>query len=133
MYYNPEILEAVKHGAGSNEGDLNPYKPEEKRKHAGWQAGYKRAREEDAYAIHWNRFPWWRRALCSIGLHKHEFKNRVPGRPHINPTTSMINGRDDPIFIYECHYCLDRVFGNLCGSKIDQDKRRKEFRKRRSH
>ena len=116
LHPNPAILEAVRQGHNAREGDSNPHSQDTSLKeYLGWQEGYESERRHDLASERWAALPWWRRVLCSMGLHLRRFIKEIPGRPHIDCQTRNIAGRDRSILVYECPHCGDRVCDHLDG------------------
>jgi len=116
LHPNQEILGAVQLGTCAGINDTNPYQPEDKKKYFGWKQGHERAIENHQEYLRWKNAPWYRKAMCKIGAHKYSLK-RIPGRPHIDPKTGNIDGRNPIIKKYTCIYCPDTRFVGLGGYK----------------
>lgn len=111
LHPNQTILSAVQLGMCSNPNDTNPYEPEDKKKHLGWEQGHERVVEEHQRQQKYNKLPLSRKILCKIGIHKYSL-SRIPGRPHVNPKTGNIDRRDPIIKKYTCD-CGDVYFLGL--------------------
>ena len=123
------ILGAVQEGVCAELGSTNPYKPEDKKQHAGWEQGHKRAIEDHRQREKYTSLSWFRKAKCKIGLHRYNL-SKIPGRPHINPKTGDIDRRDPIIEKYTCVYCGDVYFIGLDGGSRERQARQKRFRER---
>jgi len=134
MNCDPQILEAVKDGEGSNLGDVNPYidldqsVQDNLRKVAGWDAGYKLARQQENDMARWSRLSLFRKMLCTLDLHKEVFVGNMSGRPHLDRSGTIV-GRDAPRKIYDCAYCgFRRTYVNKAANRKDEERRRIKFR-----
>ena len=102
------ILGAVQQGTCAELGDVNPHKPEDKKRFLGWEQGYKNVVREHNLQQRLNNRSLCRRFLCCIGIHKYRLK-LVPGRPHIGKGGN-IDRRDPIVKKYICIYCDDTYF-----------------------
>lgn len=110
LHPNQVILGAVQLGACADLNDVNPYKPEDKKRYLGWEQSHLRVVEEHRQRQIWDNASWFRKILCTIGIHRHSLK-RIPGRPHIDKT-GKIDRRDPIIEKYTC-VCGDVYFLGL--------------------
>ena len=106
------IIGTIQEGRCADISDTNPYSPEDKKKHLAWGYGHERTVGEHEQQQKYACLPFWRKALCKIGLHKYTLK-RIPGRPRIKD--NEIVGRDPIINKYTCIYCPAVYFVGLNG------------------
>ncbi len=112
LHVNQDILGAVQLGACSAIDDTNPYEPEDKKRYLGWKQGHKRAVEERQQQKRWSDSSWFCKLMCKLGIHRCAL-TRVPGRPHIDWNTGLIDRRDPIISKYTCVCCGDVHFEGL--------------------
>ena len=104
LHVNQTILGAVQEGRCSKLGDVNPYEPDDKKRYLGWEQGHKSVLQAHEERQRYKNSPWYRKVLCKLGIHNYSV-SYIPGRPHINPQTGNIIGRDPIITKYTCVCC----------------------------
>ena len=118
------ILRTVQEGTCANVNDTNPYSPDDKKKHLGWDQGHKTAIRDHQQRENYTKHSWFRKLMCKLGKHR-GFVTKIPGRPRI--VNGDIVSRDPIITKYTCSCCGEVRFINLDGGPEARKARQARF------